>query len=498
MKNKIAIFVLSISCFTTTLATNQEQESYREIIGSGIIDVNRTRKFTLDTNSTIYLDQVEIDIVSFEIIGSGFKSKFTIIDDAVWDMQSGTINTIELITNIKGPITSLSPFMVLDQEVLITSDTVKDTQVSMALGDTIAISGYLSLNNSLKATKIMQNNADWKIRGYISSLNPNKIDVGNLSINYGVQPMLNCGSGLTIGTLVEVKMSADLNYTVGTSIDTMQSVECLERNPLIKQGLSVPSVVQGYISQSQGQNIWLDDIKIITNNDTVYVNGEKDFIDTQVNVEVLGVIDTLNSEIIADAIRFIEHRIEITFPVEPQDIVVGESITILGTTYYKTPQTKDNANILSAGIAASKQIKLEGFVDSEGKAYITKILNQGAANYNHVSIRGDIKSLNNPTFGMLNVTVDATNSLIIKLGTGTIDVNTFFSEIEIGSQIEIKNAHYDLLNDKFTDGKITIRKTESDNSLLLRKEIIGSGFIGGFGMATITATANQIFVNGFE
>jgi hypothetical protein len=258
---------------------------------------------------------------------------------------------------------------------------------------------------------------------------------------------------------------------------------------------------------TQGQGFWLDDIKVNVSNATEFINGEDDFIDEAVNVEVQGSFNSVASELKADAIRFIEQRIELTFPVFPKDIVVGQSVTLLGTTFYLTPQTKDNANIFAADILKPMQVQIQGYVDSKGKAYITKTIDKGEIDYNAVSLRGSISDLSNPEFTALGIGVDASDSLIINLGMGVIDVESLFSVIDVGSQIEIKNAIYNDSTGYFTNGAISLRKIntiektkaiEGLDTNYANKEIIGSGFRGGFVRGTISMTADQLFVSGFE
>lgn len=495
---------MTASCFATNCFAKEQQLEFREIIGSGIFDINKTRTFVLDNDSVIYLDELEIDLDLFEVIGSGFKSTFTVNEDANSTVDSGTINAIELTTNLKGPVTSLNPLMVLEQAVLETSDTVKAYSAELKLNQDVTISGYLSSNNSLKASRVMTNEGDWKVRGFANQVNNNSFQIGTLQINRSTEQLLDCDNGFNNGSLVEVKMAKDANYQPGLAIDTIQSIRCLTRNRLAGENIVLPSVIQGYISHTQGMDFWLDDVKVDVSNATEYVNGENNFIDDAVNVEVQGVFDSETSEIQADSIRFIDHRIEITFPVQPEDINIGESVTILGTNFYKTPQTKDNAGIFSFGIIQPLQVQIQGYVDSAGKIYITKTIDKGAVDYTAVSLRGNISDINNPEFSLLGNVIDATDSLIIKLGTGVIDVNTFFSEIENGSQVDIKNANYNNLTGKFTDGMITIRKindtvfNKAGDGNYATREIIGSGIYGAFVTATLTATADQIFVSGFE
>ncbi|MFK8012845.1 MAG: DUF5666 domain-containing protein [Marinicellaceae bacterium] len=490
--------LLGLNTLISPIYAVEHESQSREIIGSGFFDVNKTRNFVIDENSMIYLDQEPIDLEILEIIGSGFKSTFTLNNDVNATVDSGTINAIELITNLKGPITSLDPLTVLEQPVLITSDTNIEYPSSLNLGQELTISGYLSSNNSLMATKVMLHNQEWKIRGFAAQVNDNDFRIGNLHINRSAENIIDCDSGFNNGSLVEVKMAADKNYIAGSPIETITSIRCLLRNRLSEEKIVLPSVLQGFISATQGQDFWLDDIRVNVNNATEYINGEKSFINEAINIEVQGMFDSVTSEINADSIRFLDTRIEVTFPIKPNDIELNKSITVMNTIFYQTPQTKDNANILSEGLKDERQIQMQGYIDSHGQAYITKTLNKGAPNLSNVSLRGEISNIKNPDFNILNFIIDASDSTIVGLGSGMIDVKTFFDEVNENTQVDIINANFDNISGKLTGGIITIRKTIDSEETTLSREIIGSGFFGAFGTATITAVADQLFLSGFE
>jgi filamentous hemagglutinin family protein len=344
----------------------------------------------------------------------------------------------------------------------------------------------------------MVNTTDsWKVRGFVSDVSDSRFNIGTLAVNLTSQTEILCQQGFTNGELVEIMMAPDLDYQSGLSIDTLQSIECINLNQLIEQTLLVPAVVQGFISQTQGNKFQLDDIKVITSNQTLFKNGERGFIDTAVNVEIQGTFDTEKSELQADEVRFLDHRIEVTFPIEPEDITLNESINIHGVTFFITPQTKDNANILTNGLNSASQIQIQGYIDSNGKAYLSKVLNKGAVNYNKISLRGDIHSLYNPLFELLNFTIDSSDSLIINHAMGVIDVDMFFSLVTVGFQLEIKNAQYDIDLDQISGGKISIKQTPTGAPTLNTREIIGSGIIRGFGTATISSTVDLLFKSTF-
>ena len=496
MKTKL-IFIIFIFLTLTALAEN------KEIIGSGIVQINYDKNYTINDSPLIYLDNNLISYPLFEIIGSGYKSTFIIKQTPNKEIiGSGIVDVIKLETNLKGPITSLNPLSVLQQPILTTSDTKSPDLSGLNIGDELSGSGYLSNNNSLQASKIIteSNLSQWKVRGYVSHNNNNSFQIGSLLINHASEQIINCNSGVNNQSYVEVKMTADNNYTVGNAINTIQSIECLSTNQLDSNVITqTPTLLQGFISSTQGQDFTLNEVIVHTNNATIYENGERRFLDSMVNIEVSGLLDPKTSKLTAEKIRFLEHRIGIEFPLNTDDINLNQSITLNGVEYKITPQTKDSSNILSNGIMSAIQIGISGFTDSNGNAYISKIINKGIVDYNNITLRGEITNLNNPTFELLNFTINANNALIINLGNGVIDTTTFFNLVHSGSQVEIKNGEYDANLNQVNNALITIKQVNSSkNSNNFNKEIIGSGIIGLYGTATITESTERIFNSSFE
>jgi hypothetical protein len=497
----VSVFII-LSLFSCISIAKEQSPEVKEIIGSGIFSVNETREFTITNDSIIYLDGVEIDYGLFEIIGSGFKSAFTLKDDVNSSVDSGSINAIELVTNIQGPVTSVAPLEVLEQPVLLTADTVLSVAVPTLVNQDIAISGYLNNNNSLKATKVLaiDNPQNWKIRGFISDLSGQDFQIGQLLILRNNMQLIDCNNDLANGMRVELLMARDDNYQKGSAVTTLGSVRCLLNNQIADESEILPTVIQGFISQTRGHDFWFDDIKVSTSNATVFENGEKQFIDDAVNVEVQGLFDAQSSTLQASSVRFLDTRIEISFPLVPQDVVINKSISLHGMIFKKTPQSKDNSQILANGINTAIQVQVNGYVDSNGNAYISKLVNKGSVDLNRISIRGQVSAINKPFFTLLSFDFDSANSLIKGPGLGVIDSATFFNLLEVGSQLEIKNAHYNAVTDQLSDGIITIKKIHNNRNFDTpeTKEIIGSGIFSGFGIATITATSDQLYISSFE
>lgn len=488
--NKILLFIPL--CLSLAQAEDLTKQT-REIIGSGLFHVNETRTYTVGYDSTIAYDGSIIGDHLFEIIGSGFRSAIFLKGEVDSNLEEGLVKNVSLFTNLRGPVTSLTPLEILEQPILITSDTVNVAHSSINIGDSLAISGYLNGNNSHKATRLMANDRpdQWKVRGFVSNLDDSFFNIGKLAIIRNNEEIKNCTQGINNGSRVEVLFDADDNYVATGPIKSIVSIECLKFNDVPMGVNHIPSVVQGFVTGQSGQDFWIDDVLVRTTVDTVYENGTKRFINNTVNVEVQGIIDAENSIIDAEMIRFIEPRIEVTFPVMPSDVNFDKSVVVNGVTFNKTPQSEDISEILS-GLNVSRQVQILGYVDGDDNAYISQIKDIGDTNFDGISLRGKISSINQPYFTVLNFTIDTRDSPLFGPGSGLVGIDEFFDMIKVGSQVELQGARLDSNSGKLTHSSIKIEQIDDRQSPLHGREIIGSGIIRGFTTATISSFKTDI------
>ncbi len=484
--NKILLFIPF--CLSLVQAKD-ENDNTREIIGSGLFHVNETRTYTIGDDSVLHYDGLPIGDELFEIIGSGFRSAIYLTGEVDTNLNEGLVRNVELLTNLRGPVTTVSPLEILQQPVLLTSDTVHVYTPAVQIGDSLAISGYLNSNNSHKATRLMVNDRpdQWKVRGFVSNIDASYLHIGELNIKRNSEQIINCEQGIiNNGSRVEVLFTADDNYVATRPIDSIVSIECLKFNNIPQGVNNVPVVVQGFVTEKSDQDFWIDDVLVRTTGETIFENGEKRFINNTVNVEVQGLIDTENSIIDAEMVRFIDPRIEVTFPVVPSDITSDKSIVINGITYNKTPQSEDTSGILS-GLNVSRQIQILGYVDGDDNAYISQINDFGGTDFDGISLRGKISAINQPYFTVLNFIIDTRDSPLFDPGSGMVDADDFFNLIEVGSQIELRDARFDSNSGKLTHSSIKIEQIGDRQSPNQGREIIGSGIIRGFATATISS-----------
>ena len=89
--------------------------------------------------------------------------------------------------------------------------------------------------------------------------------------------------------------------------------------------------------------------RLLLTEDTRFVNGDVENVKVGVKLEASGLFDTTTEELTAALVAFREVRIEIEAPLLPSDVIIGQSISLLGLTLFVTDETRTPmAYLLSA------------------------------------------------------------------------------------------------------------------------------------------------------
>lgn len=512
----ILILVLTISAKAEITSKKVQIETNKEVIGTGgfkVLNVNGIRNFSVINTTIITIDDINQDFGTFEVIGTGgYKIRFKVANDVNPTISQGTLETLELISDVKGPITSLNPLSVMDQEIFTTNDTrlinLNNTN-ELTLGSIVSISGAIdSINNSLQLSRIQLHSSpisEWKLRGTVRNVTSTDFMIGNLTINRNMITPINCNNGFSDGVFVSIKSTPDLSYSSALPLTTLTSIEC--ETPDVDQTFnnSIPSVIEGFVSEIINfESFKINDLIVFIDANTQFDNGELEHIDIGSKIEVQGLLNTNTREVNASTVRFIRHRIKIIAPATPVDIG-SNGVTLFNKTILVTPQTQDDDMVISNGISTDRQLEVRGFIDTDGQMYALRIRNRDTADSQDVKLRGDVTAVNQPILEINGIQIDASSSEFQQLsGTVDMDIDTFFSNLQVGMQASIEAASYDSNTHIISLGKLEISELELEDdpddlpnknkSLPSIKEVIGTG---GVGLATITVP-NLVFKTGFE
>lgn len=484
-------------------------------LSAQVINVNDIRNFTVDGSTQIKVDGVSVSEFPFEIIGTGgFKARFTVDTDVNSTISQGTITEISIINDIKGPVTSLNPLQIMDQDVFVTGDTVLQNLAAVGnlnLGDLVAVSGSISeTNNSMQLTRLelLPSLSEWKLRGFARNITAGDFTIGNLTINRNAVTPVNCASGFIENTFVSLVSNPDTDYVNQQNglLSTLTGIECEPPDVDNTPGNNfIPVVLEGFVSEIiDFSSVRINGLTVYFDGTTEFDNGEIEHLDVNTKVEVQGLRDTDSDSVIADTIRFLDFRIKADAPVQPADVNVNQSIVIFDKVILVTPETQDEDGIIGSGLLGATQVEVRGFIDSQGQMYAQRVRERGVPDFDDVKLRGIVDSVTMPHLTINGVDVDGSSS-VFEIQDQIVDMVTFFNQLQEGMQASVSDAHYDDVGIVLSGGIIELieLETEDDPDSVSEvnkqtgntvKEIIGTG---GVGFATITGT-ELIFRHSFE
>jgi hypothetical protein len=361
--------------------------------------------------------------------------------------------------------------------VIATGSTLLDnvpggTTANLQVGDVVEISGYADSQNVIQATRIEfkgNNNTgalEWKLTGIVSNVVANtSFQIGNqLVLLNGFLPR-DCGASLDNGEFVEVKAVQDPGFTAGSALDTVTDVECKV------QGLSVPTdassnileaEIEGIVTSGTVNDFIVNGQRVTSDSSTEFEGGTSEDFAIGIKLEAEGDFDTGANILVADKIRFRETRVRIEAPVQVENAGLGDSFTILDViTVNTTILTEDDDGLLDgSGPNGSMQIEVRGYVDDSGTVIAEEVRERGDADPSDVRLRGPVGSISNPTFEILDVTVDtvtATSILDDRVSPPQpIDATTFFSRVSEGTPVQVEDGTFSSATDTITGGVIEI------------------------------------------
>lgn len=446
------------------------------ITGFGSVIINDTRTFDINDDTKIFLDGEEISESVLMQNGPGFVAQFIVDDSVSQDFTSGQAVTIRADNLVKGPVTNIDPLKVLEQTVVVTSDTLLvDVPLndigSVGLGGILEVSGYADANNIIQATRIQfkaGGSLEWKLTGPVNTVVLNaSFKIGDQSVELnGVVPR-DCDDGLQVGDLVEVKASDIPGFVAGDPLDSVLDVECETPGLEIPGGVTtgvLEAEIEGLVTalSCTGGDFEVNGQCVAIKPLIEFEGGDVGDIVLGVKLEAEGSLDVATGILSADEIEFRENRVRIEAPLAPGD-VVGNTITIMSIPVLATSLSEDEDNILGGGLSTESQVEIKGFVDSGGQVLATemKITRPGDPRLDDVRLRGPVDNILSPTFEILGVTVDVSTATSIddERVEPPVPLNMlqFFDALTAGALlVEVNGGTYNAAQNLITNGEIEI------------------------------------------
>lgn len=478
-------------------------------VGTGRVAItfDNSRRFFLTDKTAITQRGVPVDAEVLIQVGTGRRARFLVADDVNDAFTSGTLTAIEFGAQIEGPVTSTNPLAVFNYELDVTSDTTLtnlpgDDIANIEVGAELLLAGFSDSQGGFQVTGLEFEDDpldEWVVTGPVSNISGEGFFIGSQAVAFnGVDPE-GCLNGFTAGVFVQVEALPAEEFERGDTITTTSEIECLSDELGGEPGAIVPAYVEGFITVvSANSGFFVGEQSVVVTPETLFESGDAADLEVGLLVHVEGLLNTDTGVLDAEEVEFARVRVEAEAPLSAADII-GDTITILGIPMRSTQETEDEDNILG-GIVGTIQVRMEGFVDSEGLVVLDSVENSGPADANDVSLRAVVDAIDQPEVTVLGVTVDTSLSdLFLDDESPTpLTEGEFFEALRVGSEISIDGASYNGTENTLSGGEIEI-ELESDGGPEDKRHLASKGMNSfGVGIGVIVESGDAVFSSGFE
>jgi hypothetical protein len=385
------------------------------------IELNSARTYDVKPDTTFSLDD---DNASASDLEQGMVVDVDLKDDTNDDLTKGSLRRVLITTAVRGPVTSVRPLRVLEQEIVTDTTTVLPASFSLAnlkVGDIVEVHGQREAGSTTSESLIRasflrtrsNNTPQWVLTGPVSNLIPNtSFTIGNQTVLISGVEINDCRAGLRDGDKVRVKATADGTFLAGQNLDTVTRVRCRAgvRVPDDFNGSNLKASVEGIVdSVASSSQFTLGGQTINVTTATRFERGTPADIIVGARLEAEGRLDVAKNQLQASKIQFRESRFRVEGPISASS-VTQDTITLFGLGVKKFARTRDVNNVYG-GIIGPRQVLIEGFLDGKGVAY-ARLVRLQPIDTSDYEVRGPLGELSASlqTFKVLGITVDATNA----------------------------------------------------------------------------------------
>ncbi|WP_207062859.1 DUF5666 domain-containing protein [Motiliproteus sp. SC1-56] len=411
------------------------------ITGFGSIILNGRGEFETE-NAEIRIDDDPTPLVQQDL-GLGMVVEVE-VENADDDFAIGDATRIQVVHEIKGPVTSTSPLEVLGQPLVITGGTVL-VNVDLSLVqelDELEVSGRRDDAGVIQVSRLedkARQLTEWKLMGEVRELDPTastfKIGTAdaNQIVDFSGATVEDCDGGLANRLRVEVKAPKSSGFSPGDTL-AASKVEC--KPDVLNAPANVTGTIQGefegFVTAVTDPNdpnsaFTIGDQQVTRSASTSYEGGTAEDLVVGVKLDAKGAFNTGTGVLAATRIRFRETRFRIEGALDASDT---DSVTILGIEIQLTAQTERDAAFDRPGV------RVRGFVDSDGTLYASEL---GDRSDDAVRLRGPVENIDRVanTFELLGVTIDTDH---------LSDSQAFMERLTEGAEVDAEGGLYDGLD----------------------------------------------------
>jgi hypothetical protein len=470
------------------------------------VTINGQRSFAISPQTTYSLDGKPISAATAARVGAGYSAEVSINNVDV-NASSGDAANINLRNLVRGPVTTTDPLSVLNQPVVVTAETLLvdipgDDLANVAIGDLLDVSGFLDSNGAIAATRVALRTDptnDWKLFGQVSGLNGFLFSIGAQAVDAtGVTPV-GCMPALQDGQFVEIETLPNIGYVAGSILGQLTQLACEDPNFDDPPPGTVAASLEGIISDLPDPlptpaSFSMLGVEVITTAQTGYRAGSVDDLDIGVRVEVEGVFDDVTRTMTAHEVRFVQAQVRFEAPVEPADVIPGESMLIMASSVGFTAQTRDEDGIVP-GLSTPTQVEVRGLIDRDGQIFATRVRERGQPDFSDTRLRGPVAAINAPQLMILDISVDTSAAQFRDHAHNVISSAEFFARVFPGTLVSVENAVYDPIGASLVAGLVELEENTLPASPKASAGLPGRGISRG----TVTRFGSDaIFAGGFD
>jgi Domain of unknown function (DUF5666) len=474
-------------------------------VSVGEIEVNeRTFDIPGEAELSIDDDPVTIDELHDRLEkAEGWRSD-DIVVDADATLSTGSVTSIRLENNLKGPITSVDPLRVLGQPFTINGNTVLvgfADPTLLAVGQFLEVSGFVDTSSSLIASRVALEDsppAQWRLSGFVTQLDGGASTAtigsppGGQGIAFVGATPADCGTGLQVGDYVVVVADPIGGFVPGQVVDSVTQLRC---RPVAQAGEDGEhDAFEGLItSLINDTSFTFAGFTVTHDASTLFRNGNAGDLDEGVRVEVEGTF-TSPTTLAARRIKFILAAVRFRAPVAAADVTPGQSITILGNTVLDNAQDRDEDDIMANGLNQTTQVEVRAYLDKLGNLFATRVRSRGDPRTDHYQLQAPAQTVTPPTLTALGLTVDTSSSTFLDESQSPITSQQFFAAISAGTLFEIDDASFDANNNRLFGGVVSL-SDDGASANLSAPALLINGKVSG---AVTAITPDKVFTDGFE
>lgn len=437
--------------------------------GYGSIIVNDGRHYQIHPDAHIRLDGEVVPPETVDDEGKGLplgvtlefslgefdaNSEYTQPGD---DLQEGTAVAIEARHNVIGPVTGTQPLEVLDQKVLVTSDThlagFKGGEPGdLEAGSVVKVAGYRGPTGLLRATRLAVTDHDpeyWQLIGRVAEADDSGFKINGQRVEINGVALEDCPApvepaSLEEGTQVMVRAYRDTEFD--GVITSTEEIRCLPeglslfgKEPPEQVPAAVEAIITGLEEQEGLFTLNLDGQKVKVDPEDLLdiVFGTLEDLRLGGRIEVEGTLEITEDPSVpggydtvlhAEKIRLRDPLVDLTAPLTGG--LPGQVLEMLGVAVSLAPDLDDpdglGQQILSQGLDEDVQARTLGFLDSAGVLHAELIEDEGPPNPDLVSVNALITEIDPDQGLMFLATVpmdpETADSVLLETVDGVVDV----------------------------------------------------------------------------